>query len=313
MLDRPRHLRGEVLIQRSAGGDVDAPACRGRRASTGLWSSIAQRARASSTSSRSGSVVRRAACGSSCRPPDGGPRRRAERRRRAGRRWRGGCPSSRSERDDPRDRPSRHQDAHVLLAHHPAARQLARDLLQRLSRHADDRSRRHVLSGLSVRLGRSWGQRRTAGTGSTESTTPSAVSAIRLSTTALRSPVSRNRAICRSALVPCSRILKAYSTSLPAAQLVHDVVHEPLDQLANQRRAPAAPAPSRSRSACRRARSAPRATCSPRSAPADRPGRSGCRAAASTSWRRSPAGSRRCRRPRPRACRRRRRGTRASG
>src|SRR2546422_10227866 len=43
------------------------------------------------------------------------------------------------ERNDPRDGTHGHEHLDVALAHHPAARQLVRDRIERLRRDADDR------------------------------------------------------------------------------------------------------------------------------------------------------------------------------
>ncbi len=77
------------------------------------------------------------------------------------------------ERNDPRDRTDGHEHLDVALAHHPAARQLVRDRLERLRRDADDRPVVHAATLTMLRCRYK----------------PSAVSTINWSTTALRSPV----------------------------------------------------------------------------------------------------------------------------
>src|SRR2546422_1524732 len=77
------------------------------------------------------------------------------------------------ERNDPRDGTHGHEHLDVALAHHPAARQLVRDRIERLRRDADDRPVVHAATLTMLR----------------GCYKPSAVSAINWSTTALRSPV----------------------------------------------------------------------------------------------------------------------------
>src|SRR6266550_2086181 len=77
------------------------------------------------------------------------------------------------QRNDPRDGADGHKRLDVALAHHPAARQLVRDRLERLCRDADDRPVVHAATLTTLCGGYK----------------PSAVSTISWSTTALRSPV----------------------------------------------------------------------------------------------------------------------------
>ena len=139
--------------------------------------------------------------------------------------------------NDPGHGPSLHQNAHVLLAHHPAARQLPRDLLEGLGRNSDDRSLRHAWSRLRSlqRSGVNAGAR---------GRVPSNLSRLPRSRRSTGPPPpsgrrsARNVASCRSALVPSSRIRKAYSTSfrLPSSSITSPRNHSISSRISVARR-----------------------------------------------------------------------------
>src|SRR5262249_46442431 len=107
------------------------------------------------------------------------------------------------QRDDPGNGAGGGEHQHVALTHHPALRQLIGNRFERLGRDPDDRPVRH------------------------RAYSPSAVSAISWSTTALRSFVRWNVASWRSALEPSARILYAYPTSsrLPSSSTTSPMNH----------------------------------------------------------------------------------------